>query len=60
MVLDPFSGTGTACFVARDNHRQFVGFDLYWQDDDLPRIGSDGLTSCQSVGSSCDQNESLK
>lgn len=32
VVLDPFAGSGTACHVARDNVRQFIGFDLHWKE----------------------------
>jgi len=28
IVLDPFCGAGTACFVARDLRRRFIGIDI--------------------------------
>ena len=35
VVLDPFSGSGTTCWVAKCMNRQFVGFEIskaYWQE----------------------------
>lgn len=35
VVLDPFSGSGTTCFVAKYKYRQFLGFEIseaYWKE----------------------------
>lgn len=33
IVLDPFSGSGTTCYIAKQNNRQFLGFDKYFKQD---------------------------
>ena len=28
IVLDPYSGTGTTCKAAKDNNRDYIGFEI--------------------------------
>jgi len=52
VVLDPFSGTGTTCFVAKALNRRFVGFDnspLYVESSKKRLITLDGKTRDEQI-----------